>query len=78
MSGVTKQKIHEALCELPDQEKMTLAVECQLNGISVESLEELIANAVNYAQAAIEPSLKNYEYLRGGTYETNKETHQST
>lgn len=66
MSGVTKQEIHEALCKGSDQEKMRLAVACQVNGISVESLEELIANVVNHAQVAIEPALKDYEYLRGG------------
>lgn len=63
---MTKQEVHEALCKGSDQDKMRLAVACQIHGVSVESVEELLSNILTSVQVAIEPALKDYEYLRGG------------
>ena len=30
---MTKEQIHEALCKAPDEDKMRLAIACQMNGI---------------------------------------------
>lgn len=63
---MTKQEIHEALCAAPDENKMRLCVACQLSGVSVESIEEMLANVLTGVQEAIAPALRDYEYLRGG------------
>ena len=68
---MTKQEIHEALCAAPDDAKMRLCVECQLNGVSVERLEDVLANVLTGVQEAIAPALRDYEYLRGGANETH-------
>ena len=62
---MTKQEIHEALCKMSDQEKMRLSVACQLNGVSVEDIEEMLANVITGVQAAVEPALQYYRYLGG-------------
>lgn len=36
---MTKEQIHEALCKAPDEDKMRLAIACQLNGIDVRDIE---------------------------------------
>lgn len=63
---MTKQEIHEALCAAPDDAKMRVCVACQLNGVSVESLEELLANVLTGLQTALAPALRDYGYLGGG------------
>lgn len=63
---MTKQEIHEALCAAPDDAKMRLCVACQINGVSVESIEELLANILTGVQTAIAPALRDYKYLCGG------------
>jgi len=70
---MTKQEIHEILCNADDQTKMRLAVACQMQGIRVESLEELLANVITGIQVVIEPALENYRYLNGGSSIGGKE-----
>lgn len=36
---MTKEQIHEALCKAPDEDKMRLAIACQMNGIDVRDIE---------------------------------------
>ena len=64
---MTKQEVHECFCKADDQAKMRLAVACQMQGIRVESLEELLENVITGIQVAIEPVLENYRYLNGGS-----------
>lgn len=63
---MTKQEVHEAFCKSSDQEKMRLATACAINGITVESVEEMLANVITGLQVSIEPVLKEYKYLNGG------------
>lgn len=42
---------------------MQLAMQCQLNGIDIESLEETLAKALSLAEQAIKPALEYYRYL---------------
>lgn len=36
---MTKEQVHEALCKAPDEDKMRLAIACQMNGIDVQDVE---------------------------------------
>ena len=41
---MTKEQVHEALCKAPDEDKMRLAIACQMNGIDVQDVETGLAN----------------------------------
>lgn len=66
---MTKQEVHEMFCNATDQEKMRLCVACQVNGTTVENVEQLLANILTGVQEAIKPALRDFEYLRGGMNE---------
>lgn len=51
------------VCQI--SKKMRFSVACMLNGVSVESVEETLANVLTGVQAAVAPALRDYEYLRG-------------
>ena len=56
---MTKEQIHEALCKAPDEDKMRLAIACQLNGIDVRDIETGLANVLTGVQ------IEYYRYLGG-------------
>lgn len=58
---MTKEQIHEALCKAPDEDKMRLAIACQMNGIDVRDIETGLANVLTGVQKAIKPAI---EYAR--------------
>ena len=60
---MTKEQIHEALCKAPDEDKMRLAIACQLNGIDVRDIETGLANVLTGVQKAIKPAIEYYRYL---------------
>lgn len=62
---MTKEQIHEALCKAPDEDKMRLAIACQLNGIDVRDIETGLANVLTGVQKAIKPAIEYYRYLGG-------------
>ena len=62
---MTKEQIHEALCKVPDEDKMRLAIACQLNGIDVWDIETGLANVLTGVQKAIKPAIEYYRYLGG-------------
>lgn len=47
---MTKEQIHEALCKAPDEDKMRLAIACQMNGIDVRDIETGLANVLTGIQ----------------------------
>ena len=62
---MTKEQIHEALCKAPDEDKMRLAIACQMNGIDVRDIETGLANVLTGIQKAIKPAIEYYRYLGG-------------
>jgi hypothetical protein len=62
---MTKEQIHEALCKAPDEDKMRLAIACQMNGIDVRDIETGLANVLTSVQKAIKPAIEYYRYLGG-------------
>ena len=60
-----KEQIHEALCKAPDEDKMRLAIACQMNGIDVRDIETGLANVLTGVQKAIKPAIEYYRYLGG-------------
>ena len=62
-----KTEVHKMLTQLPDDQKMKLAIECQLNGVTVEQLEETLARILSGVEACVTPVLKEYRYLCGGS-----------
>ena len=75
---MTKAEVHEMFCNATDQEKMRLCVACQLNGVSVESVEELLSNILTGIQVALEPALRDYKYLGGGGNKSIEKGKQNT
>lgn len=47
---MTKEQVHEALCKAPDEDKMRLAIACQMNGIDVQDVETGLANVLTGVQ----------------------------
>lgn len=70
---MTQQEVHEMLCNAPDEQKMQLALQCQLRGVDIQSVEKCLANALTLAMSAIQPALDTYKYLNGGTDYGRKE-----
>lgn len=62
---MTKEQVHEALCKAPDEDKMRLAIACQMNGIDVRDIETGLANVLTGVQKAIKPAIEYYRYLGG-------------
>jgi len=62
---MTKEQVHEALCKAPDEDKMRLAIACQMNGIDVQDIETGLANVLTGVQKAIKPAIEYYRYLGG-------------
>ena len=56
---------NEALCKAPDEDKMRLAIACQMNGIDVRDIETGLANVLTGVQKAIKPAIEYYRYLGG-------------
>lgn len=62
---MTKEQVHDALCKASDEDKMKMAMACQMNGVDIQSIEEAIANVVTGVQENIEPAMEYYRYLGG-------------
>lgn len=62
---MNKTEIHEILTQLPDESKMRLAVNCQINNVTVAQVEEVLANIFTAVQQNMTPALREYQYLRG-------------
>lgn len=62
---MTKEQIHEALCEAPDEDKMRLAIACQMNGTDIQDVEIALANVLTGVKKTIKPSIEYYKYLGG-------------
>lgn len=60
---MTKEQIHEALCKAPDEDKMRLAIACQMNGIDVRDIETGLANVLTGVQKAIKPAIEYYTFF---------------
>lgn len=60
---MTKEQIHEALCKAPDEDKMRLAIACQMNGIDVRDIETGLANVLTGVQKAIKPAIEYYRSI---------------
>lgn len=53
---MTKEQVHEALCKAPDEDKMRLAIACQMNGIDVQDVETGLANVLTGVQKSYKTS----------------------
>ena len=62
---MTKEQVHDALCKAPDEDKMRLAIACQMNGIDVQDVETGLANVLTGVQKAIKLAIEYYSYLGG-------------
>jgi hypothetical protein len=62
---MTKEQVHDALCQASDEDKMKMALACQMNGIDIQSVEETLANVLTGVQKSIKPAMEYYRYLGG-------------
>ena len=60
---MTKEQVHEALCKAPDEDKMRLAIACQMNGIDVQDVETGLANVLTGVQKVIKPAIEYYRII---------------
>lgn len=63
---MTKEQVHEAICKWTKEDKMLLAMKCQLKGIGAGELEEKIANTMTCVEKAVKQAVANYKYWEGG------------
>lgn len=54
---MTKEQVHDALCQASDEDKMKMALACQINGIDIQSVEETLANVLTGVQKSIKPAI---------------------
>ncbi len=62
---MTQQEVHEIFTKASDEEKMHLAIGCQMNGIHPIQLETTLANVVTGIQKSLMPAINYYKYLEG-------------
>jgi len=62
---MTKEQVHDALCKASDEDKMKMALACQMNGVDIQSVEETLANVLTGVQKSIKPAMEYYRYLGG-------------
>ena len=62
---MTQEKIHEALCSAPDDEKMKFAISCQIYGIEPQKVESTLANVITGIENSFSPALEYYKYFGG-------------
>ena len=62
---MTKEQVHDALCKASDEDKMKMALACQMNGVDIQSAEETLANVLTGVQKSIKPAMEYYRYLGG-------------
>lgn len=62
---MTENQIHEALCKASDEDKMRLAIACQINGVDIRQVEKTLANVLTGVQKTIKPAIEYYKYLGG-------------
>lgn len=62
---MTKEQVHDALCKASDEDKMKMALACQMNGVDIQSVEETLANVLTGIQKSIKPAMEYYRYLGG-------------
>lgn len=62
---MTKEQVHDALCKASDEDKMRLALACQMRGIDIRIVEENLANLFTGVQKSLTPAIEYYKYLGG-------------
>lgn len=60
---MTKEQVHELLCKATDEDKMRLAIACQMKGIDIQDVEIGLANVLTGVEKAIKLAIEYYKYL---------------
>lgn len=60
---ITKEQIHKALCDMPNDRKMGFAIQCYRYGVHPEKIEETITNVLNAVLS--NPAIEFYKYWGG-------------
>ena len=61
----TKEKIHESFCNLPDDRKMELAINCNRYGVEPEDLENTVTGILQAVEKIANKTVQNYMYWKG-------------
>lgn len=59
---MTQEQVHNAICDMPDTNKRTLAIQCQLNGVDPIQLEKTIADLITCVENISKQAISNYKY----------------
>lgn len=62
MINITKESVHEAICNLPDDQKQTLAMNCAHYGVTPESIENLVTGMLKCVEPFINRTVENLKY----------------
>lgn len=69
MKKVTEQDVINSLRELPESQKVSLAVQANLRGLDIEKdIVPLLTNVTNYCGEVADNFAKNYKLLLGENY----------
>lgn len=62
MINITKEFVHQAFCNLPEEEKMDLAINCARYGVTPESIENLCTGILKCVEPVINRAIENLRY----------------
>ena len=62
MPNFTKEFVHQAFCDLPDEQKQTLAMNCAHYGVTPESIENLVTGMLKCVEPLINRTVENLKY----------------
>lgn len=62
MPNFTKESVHHAFCNLPEEQKMNLAISCAQYGVTPESIENLCTGILKCVEPVINRAIENLKY----------------
>lgn len=60
---MTSKEVHNMICMATPEQKMAIAIECQLKGLDIRELEKTIATLSTGIEGGIQKATEIYKYL---------------
>ena len=60
---MTSKEVHNMICMSTPEQKMDIAIQCQLKGLDIKELEESIATLSTAIEGSIQKATEIYKYL---------------
>lgn len=60
---MTSKEVHNMICMATPEQKMTIAIQCQLKGLDIRELEKSIATLSTVIEGSMQKATEIYRYL---------------